>query len=133
MTPRAGRARRGERRTDEGGCGFLAEQSAQLAVKALLHGVGAGAWGHDLVRLGEALTEATGQAPPPPVEAALRRLSRHYIATRHPDAHASGPPDVHYGPEDAAQALSDLDEILAFVDEIWRQVSAAADAPDDGA
>lgn len=31
---------------------FLAEQSAQLAVKALLHGLGRGPWGHDLMRLG---------------------------------------------------------------------------------
>ena len=30
---------------------FLAEQAAQLAVKATLHGVGAGPWGHDLLEL----------------------------------------------------------------------------------
>jgi HEPN domain-containing protein len=32
---------------------FLAEQSAQLAVKGLLHGIGTGPWWHDLVALGE--------------------------------------------------------------------------------
>ncbi len=36
---------------------FLAEQAAQLAIKGLLHGIGAGAWGHDLVQLAEANRE----------------------------------------------------------------------------
>ncbi|MGH7719739.1 MAG: HEPN domain-containing protein [Gemmatimonadaceae bacterium] len=31
---------------------FLAEQAAQLALKALLHEVGAGPWGHDLTASG---------------------------------------------------------------------------------
>ncbi|MGH2736718.1 MAG: HEPN domain-containing protein [Actinomycetota bacterium] len=29
---------------------FAAEQAAQLALKGLLHGLGLGPWGHDLVR-----------------------------------------------------------------------------------
>lgn len=85
---------------------FLAEQSAQLAVKGLLHGIGAGAWGHDLVELGRALGEAIGEAVPTEVAAALRRLSRHYIPARYPDAHPSGSPGSHYGGEDADQALA---------------------------
>lgn len=34
---------------------FLAEQAAQMAMKALLHGLGRGPWGHDLMELGKAL------------------------------------------------------------------------------
>src|SRR6266536_6433348 len=68
---------------------FAAEQAAQLAVKGLLHGLGRGPWGHDLVRLGERAREA--MEVPERVAAALRRLSRHYIPARYPDAHPAGP------------------------------------------
>ncbi|MGH9228819.1 MAG: HEPN domain-containing protein [Acidimicrobiales bacterium] len=56
---------------------FLAEQAAQMAMKALLHGLGRGPWGHDLVDLGNRLAGG-GRWPPrrrlcgcaaPPVEA----------------------------------------------------------------
>jgi len=34
---------------------FLTAQAGKLAVNGLLHGTGAGAWGHDLVALGDAM------------------------------------------------------------------------------
>jgi HEPN domain-containing protein len=101
---------------------FLAEQAAQLAVKGLLHGIGAGAWGHDLVALGRALAENADLAIPQDVQAALRRLSRHYIPARYPDAHPSGPPALYYGAADVEQALADLILIHGFVDFVWRQL-----------
>src|SRR6266536_4746677 len=64
---------------------FAAEQAAQLAVKGLLHGLGRGPWGHDLVRLGE-LIGAAGIDFSPGVLDAMRRLGRHYIPARYPDA-----------------------------------------------
>ncbi len=103
---------------------FIAEQAAQLAVKALLHGLGAGPWGHDLVRLGAAVAESVDQPLPPPLETALIRLSRLYIATRYPDAHPEGCPAEHYSAEDADQALVDLGLVLAEVDEMWGQLRA---------
>ncbi len=103
---------------------FLAEQGAQLAVKGLLHGVGKGAWGHDLVQHGAAV--AAIESLPAGIEAALRRLSRHYIPARYPDAHPAGPPGAHYGPEDAAQALSDLGAVLGLVDGAWERLSRAS-------
>ncbi len=106
------------------GC-FLAEQAAHLAVKGLLHGVGAGGWGHDLVRLSDTIVTATGNAVPAEVAAAARRLSRHYIPARYPDAHPSGSPLAHYGPEDSAQALADLSLMLLFVDGVWRSLEDA--------
>lgn len=69
---------------------FAAEQSAQLAVKALLHGLGRGPWGHDLPRLSE-MVEQAGVQPGADVMGRMRRLGRHYIAARPPDAHAAGP------------------------------------------
>jgi HEPN domain-containing protein len=100
---------------------FAAEQSAQLAVKALLHGLGAGPWGHDLVRLGGMLSSA-GVEVPPDVEDVLRRLSRHYIPARYPDAHPSGPPGLHYGRSDAEEAIADAEAILSFVDRVRRSL-----------
>lgn len=100
---------------------FAAEQAAQLGVKALLHGLGRGPWGHDLIRLGEAVGESTAEVPDP-VADAMRRLGRHYIPARYPDAHASGPAGAHYGATDAEEALRDADQILAFIDGVWESL-----------
>ena len=100
---------------------FLAEQSAQLAMKGLLHGVGKAPWGHDLVRFGALASEA-GFDMPDAVGAALRRLGRHYIPARYPDAHPAGPPGPHYGANDAEEALVDAASIIEFVDTSWREL-----------
>lgn len=105
---------------------FLAEQAAQLAVKGLLHGIGAAGWGHDLVQLGEDIVAAIGDAIPADAAAALRRLSRHYIPARYPDAHPSGSPGMHYGSDDAQHALTDLTVVLQLVDDLWARLSQAA-------
>ena len=102
---------------------FAAEQGAQLAVKGLLHGLVRGPWGHDLVRLAELLDDA-GVAVPADVGDACRRLGRHYIPARYPDAHASGPPGMHYGSRDAEEALRDAGLILALVDGRWAELHA---------
>jgi HEPN domain-containing protein len=111
---------------------FLAEQSAQLAVKGLLHGVGQGAWGHDLVALGGALEAALERDLPDPLRSALQRLSRHYIPARYPDAHPSGTPGAHYGPEDVRQALADVAVVLEYVNERWLALTSDGDASEPG-
>ncbi|MDQ3992011.1 MAG: HEPN domain-containing protein [Actinomycetota bacterium] len=100
---------------------FAAEQAAQLAVKALLHGLGRGPWGHDLVRLGE-MAESAGVAVPERLWSAMRRLGRHYIPSRYPDAHASGGAASHYGASDSDEAMADASEVLRFVDERWEEL-----------
>ena len=97
---------------------FSAEQAAQLAVKALLHGIGAGPWGHDLVELGRRLREA-GLDLPDEVDASLLRLARHYMPARYPDAHAAGSPGARYGREDSEQAVADARAVIGLVDEGW--------------
>jgi HEPN domain-containing protein len=97
---------------------FLAEQSAQLALKGLLHGLGRGPWGHDLVRLGELAGELV--EVPDEVSTAFRRLSRHFIPARYPDAHPSGPPGPHYGVADSQEALDDTAAVLEFIDATWK-------------
>jgi HEPN domain-containing protein len=116
-----------ERREHANWACFLAEQSAQLAMKALLHGVGSGAWSHDLVDLGGLVTEATATALPATAATALQRLSRHYIPARYPDAHPAGSPAGHYSPDDARQALADLGTVIERVDSLWSLLVAASE------
>ena len=104
---------------------FAAEQAAQLAVKGLLHGIARGPWGHDLVRLGEGLEEG-GIEVAGHVADRLRRLGRHYIPARYPDAHPSGPAGSHYGEADSAEALEDAEAVLRFVDGAWESLYGRA-------
>jgi HEPN domain-containing protein len=100
---------------------FAAEQAAQLAVKGLLHGLGQAPWGHDLVRFGADMAGA-GLDVPDAIGDALRRLSRHYIPARYPDAYPSGPPGTHYGRSDAEEAMADAASVAAFVDRVWEEL-----------
>ncbi|MDP8975228.1 MAG: HEPN domain-containing protein [Actinomycetota bacterium] len=104
---------------------FLSEQAAQLAVKALLHGTGLDAWGHDLTVLCARAGAELGSAWPGGLSDAAARLSRHYIATRYPDAVPSGPTGTHYNDSDAAQAEQDAGALIGAVDEAWRALGAA--------
>ena len=118
----AGRALQSARHQADGGfhnwaC-FTAEQAAQLAVKAILHGLGRAPWGHDLVGLVQSAADG-GLSVPDDVNEASLRLARHYIPARHPDAHASGPAGTRYGAADAREALDDAGTILRFVDSSW--------------
>ncbi len=98
---------------------FLAEQAAQLAVKGLLHAIGAAPWGHDLVALVDLLNE-NNIAVPAAVRERAQRLSRHYIPARYPDAHGRGSASEHYGKSDADEAIADAEAIATFIDEQWR-------------
>lgn len=98
---------------------FLAEQAAQLAVKGVLHGLGEEAWGHDLVMLEGRAVEVLSSCWSRPTGDEAARLSRHYIGTRYPDAHASGEPGSHYTRADAQEALADARTLLGAVDAAW--------------
>lgn len=98
---------------------FAAEQAAQLAVKALLHGIGQAPWGHDLVALGSAAAAALGPAWPDDLDDPLRSLSQYYIPTRYPDANPSGTPSDHYGAPDAERAVTLADEVVGIVATTW--------------
>ena len=102
---------------------FLAEQGAQLAVKALLHGLGRGPWGHDLEALVSGVADA-GIDVPVEVRAAARELARHYIPARYPDAHPAASPGSRYVPEDAQSAVAAAERILRFVDSLWKELGA---------
>jgi HEPN domain-containing protein len=97
---------------------FLSEQAAQLGLKALLHGLGRGPWGHDLVGLGRMCSDA-GIDIPEDLSERLLRLSRHDIPARYPDAHASGAANDRYGSADSAQAIEDAEGTVRSVDGWW--------------
>jgi len=106
---------------------FLAEQAAQLGLKGLLRGIGAAGWGHDLVDLGRMVAEALDESLSGALKNGLRRLSRHYIPARYPDAYPAGSPGEHYGIEDSATALEDAQRVLEFVDRTWNRLEAGGD------
>lgn len=118
----AGRALESARREAAAGAHnwscFLSEQAAQLALKSVLHGLGRGPWGHDLVGLGRAI-RAAGLDAPTDVEDRLMRLARHYIPARYPDAHAAGSASSRYSASDSAAALVDAERVIRYVDTTW--------------
>lgn len=105
---------------------FLSEQAAQLALKSILHGIGRGTRGHDLVEL--AALVATELAEGWQVDqAVLMRLALHYIPTRYADSHAGGAsPSERYGPDQSAQAVEDAVMVLAAVDRSWTMLDDEA-------
>ncbi len=105
---------------------FLAEQAAQLGVKALLHGAGAGAWGHDLAALVAMVPDAAGPAWPDEAGAPAERLSRFYLPTRYPDAIPGGVPGDRFTSDDADAARADATWLLAAVDATWQALTVEA-------
>ena len=107
---------------------MIAEQAAQLAVKAVLHGVGRGdrARGHDLVELLAVAADLAGVPSTDEVTEAALRLSRHYQPTRYPDALPGGTPRGRYTVGDAREAQEDSATVVAAVDAAITSLRAAA-------
>lgn len=109
---------------------FLHEQAAQLAVKALLHGVGGPGWGHDLAALVAATDGAVGPAWPSGLDVPAERLARFYLPTRYPDAVPGGVPGDRFTAEDEQAARADRAAIMDAVDRAWSELQQEADAGD---
>lgn len=90
---------------------FFSHQAAEKALKALcIKKLGRYVHTHSVARLLEEL----GGAVPLPKELAerARRLDRHYIPTRYPNAWPELPPHKHYSRSDAEEALSSAAEVV---------------------
>ena len=83
---------------------FKAQQAAEYALKALLRGFGLPAIGHSTLRLAREVT-AQGLLKPKMMERWARRLARHYIPPRTPDADPAGSTFELYDHEPSQQAL----------------------------
>jgi len=89
---------------------FSAQQSAELAAKALLERLGRIERGHSIYHL----LQAVGGVPSHVLDAA-RVLDRHYIPTRYPNGFAAGAPMDYYDEPTAQEAISYAETILAYV------------------
>ncbi|MFW6161219.1 MAG: HEPN domain-containing protein [Planctomycetota bacterium] len=94
---------------------FAAQQAAEKALKALHLHRGAVACGHSVRELLEALEPA--MAPSRELLEAGRRLDRHYIPSRYPNAHPAGAPRQAYGEADARQAVADAEKVVTWCDQ----------------
>ena len=96
---------------------FAAQQAAEKAAKALHLRQGTVVWGHSILDLLEAFpADLEGLAD---LKEAGRRLDRHYIAPRYPDAHPAGPPRRYYTEAEARQAVADAEKVVNWCDEIF--------------
>ncbi len=65
---------------------FHAEQAAQCALKAVLHGLGQPGRGHGLVDLSDRVSAATGLEPDDETVDSVQLLAQSYMPSRYPDA-----------------------------------------------
>jgi HEPN domain-containing protein len=91
---------------------FVAQQSAEKALKAFLYARGQGpVLGHSTLAL---VREAAVLAPDfAALEGCCRRLDQLYIPTRYPNGLPDGVPHDFYDRGLSDQALADLDEVIA--------------------
>jgi HEPN domain-containing protein len=94
-------------------CCFTSQQAAEKALKGALERFRAGRAGHNLNELRQAV--AAHLAVPLAIQEACARLNRLYIPTRYPDAFPSGAPIEQFFERDAREALTDAEEVIAFV------------------
>jgi len=93
---------------------FKAQQAAELAVKALLRGLGYAPIGHSITRLLREL-RAEGFRVPREILSMAMELDRNYIAPRYPDAYPEGAPFEYYSEDVARELISYAEEIMKFV------------------
>ena len=96
---------------------FKAHQSAEFAVKALLRGVGLGAYGHSVSAL---LAASPAELKALDVVQQAKTLDKYYVPTRYPNAWAEGSPADYYTKEDASQAIKYAKSIIGWVEAAWR-------------
>jgi len=101
-------------------CAFMAQQTAEKAIKALLRSRGESGWGQDVEKLAERLT-AIALAVPTQVIDAAHGVDQHYSRSRYPDASPSGIPSRIYTRGVAEQALGWALIVLVYVEEQWPQ------------
>jgi len=101
---------------------FKSHQAAEMAVKALLYGLGEPRRGHSVLLLLEHLASA-GLRVPDGVRECASTLDKHYILSRYPDAWSEGAPHLYYTRSDAAKAIECASTILSWVESVWEYLS----------
>jgi len=98
---------------------FKAQQSAELAVKALLHGLGLPTYGHSVSGLLERLPKDLGTEQ---VIQDAKTLDKYYVPTRYPNAWVEGTPEDYYTKEDAEKAIKCAEKVVNWVEASWRSL-----------
>lgn len=99
---------------------FKAQQAAELALKALLHGLGLPAYGHSVSRL---LTEApTDLKAGEKIIQKGKTLDKYYVPTRYPNAWTEGTPEEYYTKQDAQKAIKCAETIINWVEGSWKSL-----------
>jgi len=99
---------------------FKAQQAAEFAVKALLHGLGEPSYGHSISRL---LKKAPkGVSVPGDVMQAAITLDKYYVPTRYPNAWSEGIPSEYYSRKDGEEAIVCAEKIISWVEDTWKSL-----------
>lgn len=98
---------------------FKAQQSAEFAVKAILHGLGLEAYGHSISAL---LLKLPREFSIADVMQEAKTLDKYYVPTRYPNAWSEGLPTDYYTEQDALQAISYAEKIIEWVMNAWRSL-----------
>lgn len=98
---------------------FKAQQSAEFAVKALLHGLGLPAYGHSVSGLLKRLPKELGSQR---INQDAKTLDKYYVPTRYPNAWVEGSPEDYYTEEDAEGAVQCAERIVNWVEASWRSL-----------
>lgn len=99
---------------------FKAQQAAEFAVKAVLHGLGLPVYGHSVSAL---LTKAPKdlQVNEEIIQEA-KTLDKYYVPTRYPNAWAEGTPEDYYTKSDAQKAIKCAEAIINWAEALWRSL-----------
>lgn len=99
---------------------FKAQQAAEFAVKALLHGLGLPAYGHSvsglLTKLPKDLRTQEG------IIQEAKTLDKYYVPTRYPIAWAEGTPEDYYTKQDADKAIKCAEAVISWVEASWKSL-----------
>jgi len=98
---------------------FKAQQSAEFAVKALLHGLGLPAYGHSVSGL---LTKIPRDLEYQEVIQEAKTLDKYYVPTRYPNAWSEGVPRDYYTEKDADEGIRYAERIISWVEASWRSL-----------
>ena len=86
-------------------CAFHSQQSAEKALKSLLHGLHDVPWGHSVMDLLARAQQLQPLTDLEELESCARIVDRHYIGARYPNAYPSGTAADHYDEGTATEAL----------------------------
>ncbi len=95
---------------------FSAQQAAEKAAKAVLHRLGAEAWGHSVADLLQAVGRSHAVAED--VLDAAFELDKAYISARYPDVHPSGAPTKRYTRTEAQRMVAHGEHVVRFCESL---------------